>query len=380
MKILFLGDTHISERHGMGGAPSELGLADFKRAADQVVQWAREHRPDTIVHLGDLFDRARPTPREYMAAFEFVAPLAEVAPLMILEGNHDRDTSQNALDVIGELDGVMINQRPDRISVTTEADTRGVWIHTLPYPPSGARLLEQWHDKAGRNAELGTGLGFILEDMAAHARDDSTGAMHILAAHVTFAGSLYSETRSVGQWDLAVPTDALGYFDWTLAGHLHVRQPIPGGADRAHYVGPLTRWGFGDAGIPVGFAVLDTDIDELTWHDLEGGIDFVTLEAELDVRGYHANPQHIARVRGQLADAAAYHQACEQVDQVRDQWLHVRNDLEIAKAEGTLREARGDTVRDVFDAYVESRPDAVREDLRDEVVRYVDEIVREVRS
>lgn len=82
MKVLVFGCSHQGKK---------LAGYDFKReratALDDLV--ARAARADLVVHLGDLFDCGRPSPKEYADAIDMLEAVGR--PMFIMKGNHDEN-------------------------------------------------------------------------------------------------------------------------------------------------------------------------------------------------------------------------------------------------------------------------------------------------
>ena len=59
---------------------------------------ARDARPDLIVHSGDLFDSYRPGAPDLARCLRALRDLSEVAPVVVVAGNHDSPVLLEALD------------------------------------------------------------------------------------------------------------------------------------------------------------------------------------------------------------------------------------------------------------------------------------------
>ena len=95
MKILAIADTHISDTMSLGGTHPMEGaeprvLAQGRRMLGWFANLAAELEPDLIVHAGDLYDSPRPGPAVESVVTEALIMLSEVAPVVLLVGNHDR--------------------------------------------------------------------------------------------------------------------------------------------------------------------------------------------------------------------------------------------------------------------------------------------------
>ena len=80
---------HTSDWHVGKGLGNVDRLADHRAALEAIVAAAREHRPDVILHTGDVFDGPRPGHEHVQLAVSALRELAALAPTVVLAGNHD---------------------------------------------------------------------------------------------------------------------------------------------------------------------------------------------------------------------------------------------------------------------------------------------------
>ena len=96
IKIAHLSDTHIRNLKY---------LKQYKIVFDQMYKKLREEEVDIIVHCGDLaHTKINLSPEYFDVASDFIKNLADVAPLVIIPGNHDGNlrtsTRQDAITPI----------------------------------------------------------------------------------------------------------------------------------------------------------------------------------------------------------------------------------------------------------------------------------------
>src|SRR5207245_1345002 len=83
MRLLHTSDWHLGRTtHGRSRAP------DHDHAIEEIVDAAREARPHLVLHTGDLFDAPRPGYEEMTRGIDALRRLAELAPVLVLCGNH----------------------------------------------------------------------------------------------------------------------------------------------------------------------------------------------------------------------------------------------------------------------------------------------------
>lgn len=87
MRIFHLSDLHI------GKQLHAYNLKENQQAVlSQIVDKAREYRPDAILICGDIFDRAVPSGEAYTVFDKFLQELSAISPaipVLIIAGNHD---------------------------------------------------------------------------------------------------------------------------------------------------------------------------------------------------------------------------------------------------------------------------------------------------
>ena len=97
MRLLHLSDWHLG-RETYNTSRAE----DHDAVISEMLGYAREHKPDLIVHTGDLFDAVRPAYPEMARGVNALQELAMTAPVVVLCGNHD---SPALFDLFDQLIG-----------------------------------------------------------------------------------------------------------------------------------------------------------------------------------------------------------------------------------------------------------------------------------
>ena len=94
MRLLHISDWHLGRTVGAARSRDE----DFDAVLAEITGIARDARPDLIVHSGDLFDAYRPSPSDLRRCLGALRDLSDVAPVVVLAGNHDSPVLMEALD------------------------------------------------------------------------------------------------------------------------------------------------------------------------------------------------------------------------------------------------------------------------------------------
>ena len=81
MKLLHTSDWHLGARLGVHDR-----LPDQRIAVRSVIEQAREHEPDLILHTGDLFDTFNPGHETLRLALATLNALAAIGPTIVVGG------------------------------------------------------------------------------------------------------------------------------------------------------------------------------------------------------------------------------------------------------------------------------------------------------
>lgn len=219
MKIAHLSDTHLGYagvgvqryvedpyRPGISIRQQEADIMDgFREAIDRILERVQ---PDLVIHSGDLFDHAHPTPHAIDFAMRQLRRLGDVGiPLVVVEGDHSspRIPGQGqVLRLLLHLPLVHVacgNYTPVRIA--------NLVIHGLPH-----RAVAQ-----GYNIDTST----LASDCA-----------HILLTHGVAEGYPYYNTTRLAA---SLPVrDQAEHFAYIALGHYHRFSQVKD-TDRAFYAG-----------------------------------------------------------------------------------------------------------------------------------------------
>jgi DNA repair protein SbcD/Mre11 len=234
MRIIHLADTHLGYRQFPGKLDPERGLnqreCDVYDAWQHAIDIVVERRPTALVHAGDLFDSARPSPHAVVQAIIGFQKLRDAGiPAVVIAGNHStpRFRSSGSVFEILRMFGVhAVWQEPHTVRVN------GLAIHAVPHEPEAAQLMADV-----RSLEL------------ARSAD-----ANILVLH----GGLEAVKQSYGEvGEVALDPEVLAEveFDYIALGHLHAFQAPQ---INAIYPGSLERLDFAD--VDGDKAVLEIDL------------------------------------------------------------------------------------------------------------------------
>lgn len=286
IRVLHFADVHIGmENYGKTDAETGLStrVVDFLRRMDEMVEFARVQDVDLILFAGDAFKTRTPSPTFQREFAWRIRDLSELAPVVMLVGNHDLPPSQlkaSSIEIYHTL-AVPNVWVADEYEVRRIATKRGdVVVGTAPYPIR-ARLMTQLpqemiHTIREADQLLETALGRILEGLAEQA-DELAGleTPRVLMGHFTVSGARLGSERSVmlgRDFQISLGTLADPRWDYVALGHIHQHQNLSAGREGVPpvvYSGSLERIDFGEEGQPKGFVWLELGRGRADWRYVE---------------------------------------------------------------------------------------------------------------
>ena len=241
MKFFHLSDLHIGK---------QLHYYNLKEDQEtilaQVVDAARNYRPDAVVIAGDVYDKSVPSAEAVTVFNRFLTELSGIMPpipVLMIAGNHD---SARRLDYAREIldrhhihiSGVPPKEPEEYLKKVTLKDAYGeVDFYLLPFVKPGyvRNLLD------GEAEESYTEAVRVLLDR----ENVDASRRNVLVSHQFYTSGGKEPFRSdseavvVGGLD-NVDVSVLEKFDYGALGHLHRAQQI--GESRFRYCGTLLKY------------------------------------------------------------------------------------------------------------------------------------------
>lgn len=268
MNIAACADIHLDSKATAGGkiilGPDGRNIreADRERCLDAFVSGVEARRPHLIVIAGDLFDRPRPTPGEYVAACQALDRLCEVASVVLVGDNHGLPQSPLEAHAIAPLvgrlsqGGVGLRQylhvclRPEVRTISTQAGQ--IMVAGLPWPQRS--LLAAKEDFVGLspealNALISDKLRGIVRGMLAQRKPN---VPMILAGHVMLREAVFASGQGPDMGAITLSAEDVAGFDCAILGDIHGAQSF-GGDERIFYCGSIDRCDFGEEHDPKGW-------------------------------------------------------------------------------------------------------------------------------
>jgi DNA repair exonuclease SbcCD nuclease subunit len=214
-KVAAIGDTHIS---------LSSRWDEGSRILDAFVAEITERRVDLVIHTGDVFDKLS-RPHERLRFARFVQDCAQVAPVVIVRGNHDAPAD------LAIFDGQFLRTAHTVIvEETAKVHDVGEFLVAGVAWPKKAWLLAENSDVDERAALQGILTG--VSDWKAPASEaipiaaDEPRKPRILAMHGMVTGAKTSLGQPLVGCDMEVALSdlALARADVVLLGHIHLPQ------------------------------------------------------------------------------------------------------------------------------------------------------------
>lgn len=243
MRFFHLSDLHIGKHlHFYSLAQDQAYILA------QIVEQAKQQRPDAIVIAGDIYDKSVPSAEAYQLFDRFLTALSEIEPVIpvfIIAGNHDNAERLQFASSFLEKHQIYISVLPPQkkeefLRKITLQDAYGeVNFYLLPFMKPGyvRQLFEE-----GEVIDYESAYEKVLarENVDTHCRN-------VLIAHQFFVNkdikpqtcdSEYN-VSAVGGLD-AIDIRVLSDFDYVAAGHIHGPQTFAGG--RVRYCGTPLKY------------------------------------------------------------------------------------------------------------------------------------------
>lgn len=228
MRILSSGDEHWCEH---------LRFAECIKVHDFMVETARTERADLYLCGGDVYDRLS-TPTEREANSEFLLKMAELCPVLIAKGNHDRPQDVALMRKLRGKHPIIVEERAGIHRIGSAAIGAVAW-------PEPAYLMQHAASSDVGAAQVRDALQAVLRWIGSQL--DEHDGPRILLGHFMVDGSVLSTGQpllgqpiNVGLTDLALARAHLG-----VMGHIHKAQRFDVLGAPHWYTGSPFRTDFG---------------------------------------------------------------------------------------------------------------------------------------
>jgi exonuclease SbcD len=251
MKILHTSDWHVGKV-----LKGRSRLDEQIRALNELVQVARDERPDLIVVAGDLYDTASPTADATRVVNRALAALRKTgAEVVAIGGNHDNGPALDALRPWAEAAGITlrgaVTNKASEHTIAGRTATGEEWrLLALPFLSQryAVRASEMFDlTDAEATQTYADHIARLVASLAEAAFDRDT--VNLITTHLTVLGATHGggEREAHTIMGYAVPATVFPQAAHYVAlGHLHRAQTVPGPCP-VRYSGSPLAIDFGEA-------------------------------------------------------------------------------------------------------------------------------------
>lgn len=378
MRLLHTSDWHLGRTVGRRSRDE-----DFDAVLAQITAIAQDARPDLIIHTGDLFDTYKPAPADVRRGLGALRDLSEVAPVVVLAGNHDSPVLLEALDfavnaftshagpsAVPRLRFVPEVRHPRDGGILDYPACEGsqrIRLAALPFVHQN-RFLDTFTDAGTATRDYAARLRAVQAELTAGLRAGYQPDRDVLifAAHQYVGGAIpsYTERRVDITENYATAADALPPVSYAALGHIHRPQAIAGSAAPARYAGSPLQLDFGEAGEDKSVVVVDADPGRPVRVDivpLTAGRRLVDFDGTLDELRAQVSQIGNAFVRAVFSDDQTVLQLADAAGDAAPRATFVSIDRRRVIAEVAILDrsaADGDQpdLLELFESYLAARP------------------------
>jgi exonuclease SbcD len=229
MKLFHISDLHIGKQlHYYNLKDNQIEILK------QIVDKAKEYRPDVIILAGDIYDKSVPSAEAYAIFDTFLIELSEITPsipVLMIAGNHDSAERLNYASTFLEKHHIYISVLPPQAEdeylkqIILQDEHGVVTFYLLPFTKPGyvRHLFEE-----GEVNSYDAAIKALIEREVI----DYNGRNVLISHQFYIAGDKHPETCeseqayiSVGGVD-SVDVASIKQFDYVALGHLHGHQQI----------------------------------------------------------------------------------------------------------------------------------------------------------
>lgn len=256
MKLLHTADWHVGKTIAGKGRSDE-----FEAVLTEITTIARENSVDAILIGGDLFDSASPSPEAERIVFRALLDMQDVAPVLVIPGNHDNDRRLHALAPVFEHAEVTVRAGVDRDPITIETGSGLLRVAAIPwvsqrYITKIADMMEK--DADDLTSQYSARMRSVVKALTEGFTDD---AVNVVIGHMTIVGGGLGGGERTAQTIFDYYVDATVFpqdAHYVALGHLHKAQQMPGPCP-IWYCGSPLHLDFSDSEEPKSVFLIDAE-------------------------------------------------------------------------------------------------------------------------
>jgi exonuclease SbcD len=304
---------HTSDWHAGKAIRGHSRVAEHRAVLAEIAAIAGREAVDLVVVAGDLFDSAAPTAESEHLVYDALLGLAEVAPVVVVAGNHDsarRLAAVARLLALGRVTVATEPRPPDRGGVLwlKAGDGSPVQAAVVPFVSQRGivRADALMAEPAFRNAQ--TYAERMRAVIAALSAGFSPDSVNLVVAHLFVAGAASGGGERAAHLVDEYAVSAVDFpatTSYVALGHLHRPQAVAG-ATAIHYCGSPLQLDFGEQEQPKQVNLVEVE------PGLPAKVDTVLLRSGRPLRTLTGTVEQLAAAREASGDAAG------------DAWLRVK--------------------------------------------------------
>lgn len=248
MKVLHTSDWHVGR---MLKGRDRSG--EHAAVLDEIAVIAREASVDLVIIAGDLFESAAPAPDAERIVYRALLALADVAPVVVVSGNHDNDRRLAAVEPLLGLSRITTRSmlaKPDEGGILGIETASGERAQIALLPWIGQRYIVRAEELMTLDADQHTGLfaerlvGIVSHLCASFAED----TVNVIAGHAMVAGGTLGGGERLAHTIFEYCLSATGFpasAHYVALGHLHRCQQL-GAQPPVWYCGSPLQLDFGE--------------------------------------------------------------------------------------------------------------------------------------
>jgi len=243
VKILHTSDWHVGRRI-RGRDRSD----EHRAVLAELIGLADRNRVDLSVVAGDVFDTSSPAPIAEQIVWRALLDLSEIAPVLVVAGNHDNAARLEAVAPLLARAGITVVAEPRAPEAGGVIELEvGARVGLLPFVSQrGIVKADQimGSDPDQHAGEYEERLRRIIERLT---EGMTAETVNVLVGHLTVYGGLAGGgERSAHIFGYAVPAGIFpGHLSYVALGHLHRQQKMPH-ASAVWYSGSPIQLDFGE--------------------------------------------------------------------------------------------------------------------------------------
>lgn len=260
MKLLHTSDWHVGK---LIRGQSRAG--EHRAVLAEIAGVAADEAVDLVLVAGDLFETSAPGPESESVVYQALLQLAEVAPVVVIGGNHDNPRRLQAVAPLLSLGRVTVLGQPaapgDGGVVHLDAGGTPVCLALLPFVSKRSIVKAQdlmaddaYEHSQAYDDRVRSVVARLCEDFAAD-------TVNLVCAHAFAAGGTTGggerSVHTIEDYSIGAQAFPVGA-QYVALGHLHRAQDIPG-PTRIHYSGSPMQLDFGEGRDTKSVAVVELE-------------------------------------------------------------------------------------------------------------------------